>query len=394
MVARTTVDLDMQRATEEALEYHLRQYGKEYKVDSGAIVLLDNDGSVRAVVGGRDYGASQFNRATQALRQTGSSFKPYVYAAALEKSQAAGKKALTPTTAISDGPVAWGNWAPRNYGRSFAGRMTLGSALARSINTVPVRLAKEYAGGIDPIIKLAADMGVETPLETWVTTVLGTSAMTVMDQATGYNTFANGGFVGTRHGISELRDRSGRVVYDYIRDNPAPRRVLSQQTDAYMNEMLAMVNDAGTGGRARLAGIRSAGKTGTTQSYRDAWYVGFTGNYTAAVWLGNDDFTVTREMTGGSLPAMTWNRLMTYLHQNVVFKPIPGLEGPVADAEAIAKAREAEQKAAEGQQPVAQVERPPTLSLETSQLLRTLADTLQKARPLEAPVTPETLSAL
>jgi penicillin-binding protein 1A len=251
--------------------------------------VLETDGSVRAVVGGRDYGASQFNRATQALRQTGSSFKPYVYAAAVEK-----KEDLTPASVVSDAPIAWGDWAPRNYGRGFAGRVTLGSALARSINTVPVRLAKEYVGGIDPIIKLAHDMGVETPLETWVTTVLGTSGMTVMDQATGYNSFANGGFAGTRHGITELRDRSGKIFYNYERDAPSPRRVLSQRTVTVMNQMLVLVPEAGTGRKAALAGIRSAGKTGTTQSYRDAWYVGFTGNYTTAVWLGNDDFTTTK----------------------------------------------------------------------------------------------------
>jgi penicillin-binding protein 1A len=157
---RTTIDLGIQRAAEESVEYHLRQFGKEFRVDAGAAVVLENDGSVRAIVGGRDYGVSQFNRATQALRQTGSSFKPYVYATAVEM------KDLKPDTVISDGPIAWGDWSPRNYGRGYAGRVTLGSALARSINTVPVRLAKEYVGGIDPIIKLAHDMGVETPLET------------------------------------------------------------------------------------------------------------------------------------------------------------------------------------------------------------------------------------
>jgi penicillin-binding protein 1A len=221
-------------------------------------VVLENDGSVRAIVGGRDYGVSQFNRATQALRQTGSSFKPYVYATAVEM------KDLKPDTVISDGPIAWGDWSPRNYGRGYAGRVTLGSALARSINTVPVRLAKEYVGGIDPIIKLAHDMGVETPLETWVTTVLGTSGMTVMDQATGYNTFANGGFAGTRHGITELRDRSGNIFYSYDHDAPQPRRALSERAVATMNQMLALVPEAGTGRKAALAGIRSAGKTGTT----------------------------------------------------------------------------------------------------------------------------------
>lgn len=393
VVARTTIDLNAQRIAEEALEYHLRQYGKEFKVDSGAAVVLDTDGSVRAIVGGRDYGESQFNRATLAMRQTGSSFKPYVYAAALEKTRNNGKKALKPETVVSDAPVAWGNWAPRNYGRSFSGRITLGSALARSTNSVPVRLAKEYVGGIDPIIKLAHAMGVETKLETWVTTVLGTSAMTVMDQATGYNTFANGGLAGTRHGITELRDRAGKVVYDYARDNPTPKRVLSEQTVSSMNQMMALVPEAGTGRKAALAGIRSAGKTGTTQSYRDAWYVGFTGNYTAAIWLGNDDFTTTNDMTGGSLPAMTWRRMMTGLHQNIEIKPIPGLEGEVPTPEEVAAAR-AKESQPDGENAQAAVERPPTLSVATTRLLRSIANDLGKARKLEAPVAPETLSKL
>jgi penicillin-binding protein 1A len=391
MVARTTIDLGIQRAAEESVEYNLRQFGKDYRVDAGAMVVLENDGSVRAIVGGRDYGASQFNRATQALRQTGSSFKPYVYAAAFEK-----KESLTPDTVVSDGYVAWGDWAPRNYGRGYAGRVTLSSALARSINTVPVRLAKDYVGGVDPIIKLARDMGVETPLETWVTTVLGTSGMTVMDQATGYNTFANGGFSGTRHGITELRDRSGKAFYSYDHDGAPPHRVLSERTVTAMNQMLAQVPEAGTGRKAALAGIRSAGKTGTTQSYRDAWYVGFTGNYTAAVWLGNDDFTTTNDMTGGSLPAMTWHRLMTAIHQNVDLRPIPGVDSEPPDAEAVAKAREAEQAAAAAAAPAGEVipERAPTLSAATTRVLRSLTDAFRQARPLEAPVAPETLSAL
>jgi len=388
MVARTTIDLGIQRAAEESVEYHLRQFGKEFRVDAGAAVVLETTGAVRGIVGGRDYGASQFNRATQALRQTGSSFKPYVYAAAVEK------KGLEPDTVISDAPISWGDWSPRNYGRGFAGRVTLASALARSINTVPVRLAKEYVGGIDPIIKLAHDMGVETPLETWVTTVLGTSGMTVMDQATGYNSFANGGFAGTRHGITELRDRTGKVFYDYERDSPPAHRVLSERGVTAMNQMLAQVPEAGTGRKAALAGIRSAGKTGTTQSYRDAWYVGFTGNYTTAIWLGNDDFTTTNDMTGGSLPAMTWHRLMTAIHQNVELKPIPGVDVEPPDAEAVAKAREAEETAAAAVAQPVMPDRPPALSGSTTKVLRSLTDAFRHARKLEAPVAPETLSAL
>lgn len=386
MVARTTADINVQRAAEEAVEFHLRQYGKDYRVSEGAVVVMETNGAVRAIVGGRDYGASQFNRATKAQRQVGSSFKPYVYAAAMEAG-------MTPETIVSDGPVYWGNWAPKNYGRSFSGRVTLASALARSINTVPVRLAKDKLG-IDRIVQMTYDMGVESKLNEHKTMVLGTSGMTVMDQATGYNTMADGGYAGVRYGITQLLTRAGDVFYDHGRDAPPPRRVLSEQAVASMNTMMAGVNDAGTGRRAALPLIRSAGKTGTTQSYRDAWYVGYTGNYTAAVWLGNDDFTPTKEMTGGSLPAMTWNRLMTHIHQNIDLKPIPGLEHPFVDPEIIAKAR---QEAAKNQTadapPAPDLDAPRVLSSDTARVLRQMTDRFSKAEPLEAPA-PAALTAL
>jgi penicillin-binding protein 1A len=383
MVARTTIDLDLQRAAEEATEFHLRQFGQEYHVSEGAIVLLENDGAVRAIVGGRDYGASQFNRATRAQRQVGSSFKPFVYATAMENG-------FEPNSVISDGPICWGTWCPKNYGRGYAGRVTLASALARSINTVPVRLAHDHLG-IDAISAMTTALGVESKLNDHKTMVLGTSGLTVMDMATAYNSFANGGFVGTRHGITQLRDRSGHLIYDYVRDNPAPRRVLSEKADHSMNQMMALVPEAGTGRRAALPGIRSAGKTGTTQSYRDAWYVGFTGNYTAAVWLGNDDFSKSNDMTGGSLPAMTWQRLMTYVHQNVTLRPIPGLEPlpPVEPAPAAEKPAEVVADA-----PIeAPVERPRTLSRATTELLRRLADEFRAAPALTPPVTSASFSA-
>ncbi|MET0597228.1 MAG: penicillin-binding protein 1A [Mesorhizobium sp.] len=385
MVARTTIDMNIQRAAEESLEFHLRQHGKEYRVTEGAIVVIETNGAVRAIVGGRDYGASQFNRATRALRQAGSSFKPYVYATAMEHG-------FTPESAISDGPISWGRWSPKNYARSYSGRMTLTTALVKSINTVPVRLAKDHLG-VEPIVKMARDMGVESPLEVFKTTVLGTSGMTVMDQATGYSTFATGGFTGNRHAISQLLSRSGEVIYDFDRDGPKPHRVLSEQASAAMNSILVQVPEWGTARRAALPGIRTAGKTGTTQGYRDAWYVGFTGNYTAAVWMGNDDFTPTNDMTGGTLPAMTWQRMMEYAHQNIELKPIPGIENPFLDPAAVAKAKEEASKTASAEPPET-IERPPVLSAATTRMLKALSDEFRKAPPIQLPARPETLSAL
>ncbi|CAN7436244.1 penicillin-binding protein 1A [Mesorhizobium amorphae] len=386
LVAHTTFDANIQKAAEESVEFHLRQFGKEYNVTEGAVVVIETNGAVRAIVGGRDYGASQFNRATKALRQTGSSFKPYVYATAMEHG-------FTPDSVVSGGAISWGGWSPHNYNGGSAGNVTLITAIAKSINTVPVRLAKDYLG-IGPIKAMAEAMGVESPLEGHKTMVLGTSGMTVMDQATGYSVFAQNGFVGSRHGITQLVTRTGEVVYDWAKDAPPPHRVLSEQALKYMNTMLAAVPVIGTARRALLPNIVVAGKTGTTQSYRDAWFVGFTGNYTAAVWLGNDDFTPTKNMTGGTLPAMVWQRLMVYAHQNIDLKPIPGLDHPFVDPEVAAKAEEAAKKNAEQAEAEAAAERPPVLSSRTTQTLREMTKMFQAAPVLEPPKAPETLSAL
>ncbi|MER9356027.1 penicillin-binding protein 1A [Mesorhizobium sp. M0514] len=386
LVAHTTFDANIQKAAEESVEFHLRQFGKEYNVTEGAVVVIETNGAVRAIVGGRDYGASQFNRATKALRQTGSSFKPYVYATAMEHG-------FTPDSVVSGGPISWGGWSPHNYNGGSAGNVTLITAIAKSINTVPVRLAKDYLG-IGPIKAMAESFGVESPLESHKTMVLGTSGMTVMDQATGYSVFAQNGFAGSRHGITQLVTRTGDVVYDFAKDAPAPHRVLSEQALKYMNTMLAAVPAIGTARRAQLPDIVVAGKTGTTQSYRDAWFVGFTGNYTAAVWLGNDDFTPTRNMTGGTLPAMVWQRLMVYAHQNIDLKPIPGLDKPFVDEEIAAKAEEAEKKNADQAAADAAAERPAVLSSRTTQTLREMTKVFQTAPVLGSPQTPETLSAL
>ena len=382
LVARTTIDRDIQRAAEESLEFHLRQHGKSYGVKQGAIVVLENNGAVRAIVGGRDYGESQFNRATRAQRQTGSSFKPYVYATAMENG-------FTPQSVVSDGPITWNNWSPKNYGRSYSGRMTLTTALVKSVNTVPVRLAKDHLG-IAPIKAMTEAMGVESPVFSDKTMVLGTSGLTVMDQATGYEVFANGGFAGTRHGITQITTHAGEIIYDHARDAPPPRRVLSEQAVASMNSIMVQIPETGTARRAALPGIRSAGKTGTTQAYKDAWYVGYTGNLLAAVWLGNDESTPTRNMTGGSLPAMTWQRLMAYAHQNVILKPIPGIDDPFVEAppEAVAAAS----NPADGAEPA--IARPRVLSAATTALLLEMSQRFRDAPRLAPPPETDRLSAL
>ncbi|RCS23291.1 penicillin-binding protein 1A [Phyllobacterium salinisoli] len=385
LIVRTTLDRNLQKAAEEAVEFHLRQYGKEYQVSQAAAVVLTNDGGVRGLVGGRDYGESQFNRATKAQRQAGSSFKPYVYAAAMEKG-------MTPKSVVSDGPISWGNWSPRNYGRSYAGRVDLTTALVKSLNTVPVRLAKDYLTTA-PIVALTKAMGVESPISSHKTMVLGTSGMTVMDQATGYNVFASGGFAGTRHAFTQIMNQRGDVLWDWSRDGEKPHRVLSEKAASEMNSMLVQVPEWGTGRRAALPMTRVAGKTGTTQSYRDAWFVGFTGNYTAAVWYGNDSFAPTKDLTGGILPAMTWQRMMNYAHQNIDLKPIPGIDSPFPAPAKVASGKGAKDKAApeEGE---SLVERPRALSSGTTKALRELNERFKTAPPLSAPTERTRLSAL
>ncbi|MCU0832406.1 MAG: PBP1A family penicillin-binding protein [Rhizobiaceae bacterium] len=325
---RTTLDPALQEAAEESVEYHLRQYGGTYDVDQAAVVLLDNNGAVRAIVGGRDYGRSQFNRATSGKRPTGSSFKPYVYAAALE----AGAK---PDDLAADTPFSWGDWSPKNYSGGHAGRMTLIRAMATSNNVIAARLGRQV--GVKAITEVARKLGVESVLDTYPPMVLGTSGVTVLEQAQAFNIFANGGYGKTMRGIEQVFGPDGALLYDHAANGPKPERVIAETTAAGMNTMLAQVPISGTARRAALDGILSAGKTGTTQDYRDAWYVGYTGNFTAAVWAGKDDYTVTNRMTGGSLPAMIWKRLMTFAHRGVDLKPIPYLEAMEVPAVAEAK---------------------------------------------------------
>lgn len=373
LIVRTTIDMGLQQAAEEAVESGLRQYGESYKVKQGALVMVEHGGAVRAMVGGRDYGESQFNRATRALRQPGSSFKVYTYAAAMEKG-------MTPETVVVDAPITWRGWSPQNYGRKYAGRVTVMNALARSINTIPVRLAKDKLG-TEIIAETAKRMGIETPVRTDKTMPLGTSEVTVLDQATAYAVFPAGGLQSRRHGISQILNYDGDILYDLGRDAPPPRRVLSEQAVSSMNRILTQIPVIGTARRAALDnGIVTGGKTGTTQAYRDAWFVGFTGDYTTAVWFGNDDYTSTDEMTGGSLPAMTFKRLMDYAEQGIEHRAIPGIE--------IAPAKPAKERSAETAKPdenaLPPLVRPRSLSADVTRLLTRIGDTFEKAQPLKA----------
>ncbi|WCJ63213.1 transglycosylase domain-containing protein [Agrobacterium tumefaciens] len=372
VVVRTTIDTGLQQAAEQAMEMELREYGEGYRVKQGAMVMIENGGGVRAMVGGRDYGESQFNRATAALRQPGSSFKVYTYSAAMEKG-------MKPDTLISDAPVTWRGWSPQNYGRSYAGKVTLQVALAKSYNTVPVRLAKDVLG-TQVIVDTAKAMGVATPLRSDKTIPLGTSEVTVLDQATAYAVFPADGMQSRRHGIEQVLDYEGKVLYDFSHDEPPAKRVLSEEANSKMNQMLVTIPVMGTARRGALDnGIVSGGKTGTSQAYRDAWYVGFTGNYTTAVWFGNDEFTPMNNMTGGALPAMTYKRLMDYAHQGMELRPIPGIQNPLPTG---ARPQPSAQVASASTPAMPALTRPRSLSAEATRVIRSIAKKMKDASAL------------
>jgi penicillin-binding protein 1A len=325
-VVRTALDTNLQMNTDAAVESSLRQYGQEYHAKQSAAVLMDVDGAVRAMVGGRDYGASQFNRATDAMRQPGSSFKPYVYATAL-------MQGMKPTSIVVDGPVCIGNWCPHNYGHGYAGSMTLLQALTHSINTIAVKLSISIGNGNAKvgrarIVKTAHDMGIRTPLPDTPSLPIGADEVTVLDHTGAYATFPNMGKAVTPHAILEVRTGTGDLVWRFDRDGPKPRQALPVGVAADMIKMMNNVVENGTGRRARLDGVAAAGKTGTTNAYRDAWFMGYTGNFVCGVWFGNDDYQVTNRMTGGSLPAMTWHNIMAYAHEGVELKQLPGVAVP------------------------------------------------------------------
>ncbi len=318
LVVRTTFDPDIQRRTDTVMQQSIRENSEERNLTQGAAVIIETDGAVRAMFGGRDYGESQFNRATNALRQPGSSFKPYVYAAALETGK------FTAESRVIDRQTCVGDWCPANYGRSFAGAMPLSTALARSINTVPVQLTTAVGDGSNRagrkiVIDLIARLGVKTPIRDEVPLPLGAVEMTVIDQATGFAPFANGGSRIAAHGVLDVRDLSGKLLYTFGKDGPAPERVLSEEVVRGMNRMMHQVVTAGTGARANFA-VPSAGKTGSTSSYRDIWYVGFTANLIGAIWFGNDDTSpMTEGTTGGLIAAPAWKGIMEFAHQGLSF---------------------------------------------------------------------------
>jgi len=325
----TTLDPRMQSQAEAAIAEVLTRESRKMAVTQGALVAMSPDGAVRAMVGGRDYGQSQFNRATQAQRQPGSAFKPFVYLAGLEAG-------LRPYDQFVDVPIRIGNWQPRDFSGRYQGEMTLAEGLAQSVNTIAVQVAQR--AGIGNVVAAAHRLGISSELTPEIGLALGTSEVNLLELVSAYAPFANGGNGVWAYAITQIRDAGGRIIFR--RSGSGLGQVVSPEFVAPINEMLSAVIDHGTG---RSAGLPrpAAGKTGTTQDYRDAWFIGYIADLVAGVWLGNDDNSPMNKVTGGSLPAQTWRRFMLGATQGTPVRALPGARLPPAGVVAAAPPRAA-----------------------------------------------------
>lgn len=315
VVVKTTLDLDMQRAAEQHIRDMLDGPGAKADVGQAALVAMTPDGAVRAMVGGRSYGASEFNRAVQARRQPGSAFKPFVYLAALE----AGR---SPGDTVADAPVRIGDWSPGNYDGKFRGDITLSQALAYSSNTVAARLIAST--GAEAVRKTAARLGISSPMTKDLSLALGTSEVSLLELTRGYAAIARLGRPVNAYAITEIRDRAGNLLYR--RQGAGSGQAADPRAAAALVGMMADVVRYGSGTAAKLD-RPAAGKTGTTQDYHDAWFVGFTADLVAGVWLGNDNNSEMKKVTGGGLPAKLWRSFMLDAHKGLPPRPLPDGSG-------------------------------------------------------------------
>ncbi|HET6322559.1 MAG TPA: PBP1A family penicillin-binding protein [Hyphomicrobium sp.] len=299
LVVETTLDPALQASTSRIVEQIIDARGAELRAGEAAVVVMERDGALRALVGGRSYSDTQFNRAAKAMRQPGSAFKPFVYLAALEAG-------YTPDTLVNDIPVKIGSWTPRNDNGEYLGEMPLRMALAKSVNSVAARLTAEV--GPARVASLAKRLGIRTPLAKDATIALGTSEVSLLELTGAYNVIANGGQAAEPYVIRQVRGLNGKVLF--ARNVPAPRQLIAPAHTLAMHDMLSTALRDGTGRRAALPSETAAGKTGTSQGFRDAWFVGYGAHLTAGVWTGNDDGSPMNHVVGGTLPAEIWRQVM------------------------------------------------------------------------------------
>ena len=299
LIVHTTLEPKLQEAARLAASDVIGKYGKRDRAHEAAVIVMKPDGAVSAMIGGTDYASSTFNRAIQAKRQPGSAFKPFVYLAAMEAG-------ISPWDQRDDEPVDINGYQPANFGDKEYGTLSLADALAHSVNTITVNLGQEV--GIENVIRAARRLGITAPLTPTPSLALGTSVVTPIELTGAYAAFANGGYKVTPYLVTEVDLADGKLLYR--RTPPTLERVIAPEVNRDMLAMMWNVIATGTGGSASLAPREAAGKTGTTQNSQDAWFVGFTTDYVAGVWVGNDDNSATRGVTGGTLPAMIWKATM------------------------------------------------------------------------------------
>ena len=316
IVVETSIDPKLQSVAEAAVIDELAAKSVKFNVTQGALVAMTPQGAVRALVGGRNYTDSQFNRAVTAKRQPGSAFKPFVFLTAIESG-------LTPDTVRQDSPINIKGWTPENYTKEYFGPVTLTQALAMSLNTVAVRLGLEV--GAKNVVRTAHRLGIASKLEPNASLALGTSEVTLLELVGAYAPFANGGRSATPHVVERIRTAEGKTLYK------RPAELFGQVVDAravgMMNAMMQETLLSGTARKGEIPGWQAAGKTGTSQDFRDAWFVGYTTNLVTGVWLGNDDNSPTKKATGGGLPVEVWTRFMRIAHQGVPVAALPASPG-------------------------------------------------------------------
>ena len=379
LTARTTVDVPLQKLAEQAIETTFEREGRGARASQAALVSMDTDGAVRVIVGGRDYGDSQFNRATHGERQPGSSFKPYVYLTAIENG-------IRPNKVMSDVAPTCGNWSPHNYGGGISGRsMTLYEALAKSINTIAVKLSLDV--GREKVVETAHKLGLASVKKT-CSMALGDLGIAPIDHTAGFAVFANGGKAVKPYAITELRNTRDEVVYSRERDEPPPAQIFKREHIEILNTMLEKVVSEGTGMAAKLDFTTVAGKTGTSSGPRDVWFVGFTGQYVTGVWFGNDDFSeMASGTTGGHMSAPAWHEYMMAAHSNMDIPQIPGLQlhpRQVEERQRLSEIRRDDPGFASGTQDAAK-----RMPVKTRKMLTSLSKLLKEAPKLDASSTPE-----
>jgi penicillin-binding protein 1A len=315
LVVRTTIDTRLQSVAQKTMAAVLDKDGKNRAVSQGALVAMEPSGAIRSIVGGRDYTVSTFNRSYQARRQPGSSFKPFVYLAALEHG-------LTPDDIRDDAPYENRGWTPDNYDGTYLGPITLREALAKSINTVAVRVADEV--GRRKIIAVAQRLGIQSPLEPNRSLPLGTSEVTLYEMTRAFAAFANNGNRVDPYAILDVKTADGTVLHQYRAAPPIP--VMNRRSLEEMNQMMFEVVQTGTGQRASMDPRPVGAKTGTSQEWRDAWFVGYTADFVTGVWVGNDDNSAMTKVVGGGIPASVWKNYMLAAHRNTTIHTLPGID--------------------------------------------------------------------